>query len=371
MLSPAISETLSNIFNESFARRVFPDHMKLGMITPIFKGGSKLDVSNYRPVSVLPTISKILEKLMLFRLTKFLDKHNIIYEHQFGFKKNRSTTLAVLDLNTRIIKALDNGNYAASVFLDFAKAFDTVNHEILIDKLENYGVRGIVRNWFESYLKNRHQIVKIGDTLSDKMQITCGVPQGSILGPILFLLYINDIKNSSKILKLFLFADDTSTFLISKDIQELESIYKKELSYVTDWLNVNKLTLNVKKSNLILFKNAKKPAKTLNIKIKGEQIEEKEYTKYLGILIDNKLSWNYHIKHANLKISKGIGILTKLRRYLSKNVLRTLFYAFVQPKHRLWAPSLGKCNTHQPKTYLKKSAKSSKKNPFQSPQPTN
>ena len=265
------------------------------------------------------------------RLTKFLDKHNIIYEHQFGFQKNRSTTLAVLDINTRIIKALDDGNYAASVFLDFAKAFDTVNHEILIDELENYGVRGIVKNWFESYLKNRHQIVKIGDTLSDKMQITCGVPQGSILGPILFLLYINDIKNSSKILKFFLFADDTSTFLISKDIQELESIYNKELSYVTDWLNANKLTLNVKKSNLILFKNAKKPAKTLNIKIKGEQIEEKEYTKYLGILIDNKLSWNYHIKHTNLKISKGIGILTKLRRYLSKNVLRTLFYAFVQP----------------------------------------
>ena len=184
------------------------------MITPTFKGGSKLDVSNYRPVSVLPTISKILEKLMLFRLTKFLDKYNIIYEHQFGFQKNRSTTLAVLDLNTRIIKALDNGNYAASVFLDFDKAFDTVNHEILIDKLENYGIRGIVKNWFESYLKNRHQIVKIGDTLSDKMQITFGVPQGGILGPILFLLYINDIKNSSKILKFFLFADDTSTFLI-------------------------------------------------------------------------------------------------------------------------------------------------------------
>ena len=330
MLSPAISETLSNIFNESFPRGVFPDHMKLG-ITPTFKGGSKLDVSNYRPVSVLLTISKILEKLMLFRLTKFLDKHNIIYEHQFGFPKNTSTTLAVLDLSTRIIKALDNGNYAASVFLDFGKAFDTANHEILIDKLENYGVRGIVKNWFELYLKNRHQIVKIGDTLSDKMQITCDVPQGSILGPILFLLYINDIKNSSKILKFFLFADDTSTSLISKDIQELESIYNKELSYVTDWLNAKKLTLNVKKSNLILFKNAKKPAKTLNIKIKREQIEEKEYTKYLGIIIDNKLSWNYHIKHANLKISKGIGILTKLRRYLSKNLLRTLFYAFVQP----------------------------------------
>ena len=150
------------------------------------------------------------------------------------------------------------------------------------------------------------------------MQIVCG-----ILEPILFLLYINDIKKFFwKILKIFLYADNTSTLRISKSIQELESIYNKELSYVTDWLNANKLTLNVEKSNLVLFRSTKKTVETLNIKIKGEQIQEKDYTKYLGILIDNKLSWNCHIKHVNLKISKGIGILTKLRRYLSKSVLR-------------------------------------------------
>ena len=126
ILSPAISETLSNIFNKSFALGVFTDHVKLAMITPIFQGGSKLDVSNYRPVSVLPIISKVIERLMLTRLTKYLDKNKIIYEHHFGFQKNRSTALAVFDLSMRITKALDSGNYAASVFLDFAKAFDTV-----------------------------------------------------------------------------------------------------------------------------------------------------------------------------------------------------------------------------------------------------
>ena len=134
----------------------------------------------------------------------------------------------------------------------------------------------------------------------------------------------------SKILKFFLFVDDTSILLVGKNTLELESIYNKELSVVAEWLNANKLTLNVKKSNLILFRNKKKPTENLKIKIKGEQIEEKDFTKYLGILID-KLTWNYHIKHANLKISKGIGILTKLRNYLSKKILRTLFYAFVQP----------------------------------------
>ena len=200
ILSPAISETLSNIYNENFALGVFPDHMKLSMITPIFKGGSKLDFLNYRPISVLPIISKVLKKLMFTRLTKYLDKNKIIYEHQFGSQRNRSTTLAVLDLSARITKALDSGNYAANVFLNFAKAFDTVNHQILLSKLEKYSIRGPAKDWFESCLKNRQQIVKIGDTLSDKMQIVCGVPQGNILRPILFLLYINDIKNSSKIL---------------------------------------------------------------------------------------------------------------------------------------------------------------------------
>ena len=151
--------------------------------------------------------------------------------------------------------------------------------------------------------------------------------------PILFLLYINDKKNSSKILKFFLYADDACTNLINKSIQEQKSIYNKELSYVTDWPNANKLTLNVKKSNLALFRSTKQTVETLKIKIKGEQIQEKDYTKYLGTLIDSKLSWNCHIKHANLKISKGIGILTRLRRYLSKGVLRTLFYALRNKHH--------------------------------------
>ena len=199
IMTSEISESLCMIFNESFSKGIFPDHMKLAMILPFFKGGSKLEVSNYRPVSVLPIISKLLEKLMLKRLTSFMEKNKIIYEHQFGFQKNRSTTLAVVDLYTKIVNTLDKGNYACSVFLDFAKSFDTVNHKILISKLENYGIKGTVKQWFESYLSNRKQTVKIGSTFSDEKQITCGVPQGRIPGPTLFLLCTRKIYNKKNL----------------------------------------------------------------------------------------------------------------------------------------------------------------------------
>ena len=155
--------------------------------------------TNYRPISVLSICGKILEKLMLTRLLDFLDKNNITYKHQFGFQKNKSTTQAVFDLYTRTVDALDKGNYACSVFLDFAKAFDTVDHKILLSKLQNYGIRGIAKDGFESYLTNHKPVVNIGNILSEQKFITCGVPQGSILGPTMVYQWsINGIKNSSK-----------------------------------------------------------------------------------------------------------------------------------------------------------------------------
>ena len=162
------------------------------------------------------------------RLTKFLDQNKIIYEHQFGFQKNKSTTLAVLDLYSQILQTLEKKNIACNVFLDFAKAFDTVDHEILTKKLEHYGIRGVVNEWFVSYLSNKFQTVKINGKLSNKELITCGVPQGSILGPVLFLIYINDIRNSSNILN-FLISDDTSTYLTGNNAKEIEATYNSEL----------------------------------------------------------------------------------------------------------------------------------------------
>ena len=315
-LSSSVSESLSTLYNESFSQGIFPDHMhhmQHVMVTPVHKGDSKLDMTNYRPISVLPICSKILEKLMLTRLLDFFDRNNIIYKQQFGFQKNKSTTQAVFDLYAGIVGALDKENYACSVFLDFAKAFGTADHKILLSKLQNYGMRGIAKNWFESYVTNHKQVVKVGNVLSGQKFITCGVPQGSILGPILFLLYINDIKNSPKILSFFLFADDTSAPLINKKVEEIEKIYNEELKHISEWLNANKHSLNTGKSNLILFRKIQtKITYKPDIKIMGEGIKEKEFTKYLGVLIDKTLSWTYHINHVNLKISRGKAILTKL-----------------------------------------------------------
>ena len=250
---PKIANILSYIFNNSFSQGKFPDKLKCASITPIHKEGSKLLLSNYRPISILPLFSKILEKIMQVRLVSYLNKYNIIYEHQYGFQENKSTSLAIMDMYSNLIKAIDGKQYSCGVFLDFSKAFDTVNHDLLIEKIEHYGIRGIASEWFKSYLSNRYQKVKIGNTMSQECKIVCGVPQGSVLGPILFLLYINDIQHSSDILKFHLFADDTSTIYSHEDLKYIEKIYNKELAKVSEWLRINKLTLNVLKSKVVVF----------------------------------------------------------------------------------------------------------------------
>ena len=327
---PVMVEIITLLFNMSICQGKFPDALKNAKVIPIHKGDSNLEMSNYRPISLLPTLSKIFEKLMYARLIDFLTKHNIIYENQFGFQSNLSTEYAVNKVLNYIIDTLEKNEIGVCIFLDFAKAFDTVNHDILIRKLEYYGIRGIALNWMKSYLTNRMQCTEIGDTQSELELVKCGVPQGSVLGPLLFLLYINDIVESSRLFKFTLFADDTSLYYSCKNTLNLEHKINAELSQISNWLSANRLSLNVGKSKLLFYTNKnRRILKDIKIKINNEELNEVDEAKYLGVTMDNKLNWNAHLNNTKLRLSKGISMLAKIRHYIQASALRSLYFTFI------------------------------------------
>ena len=212
-----------------------PDQFKVAGVVPIHKKGSSFLVSNYRPISLLSIFNKVIEKLMYNRIISYLDKFSILHNNQFGFRSMHLTTHAIFLLTNKIQRSIDNGTNSCGIFLDLCNAFDTVDHRIILDKLKYYGIQGVANHWFASYLSNRRQFVSLFGTNSDYQTVTCGVPQGSVLGPLLFLLYINDMPKCSNILEFHLFADDTNLFLNSPNILNLETNLNVELEKVSQW----------------------------------------------------------------------------------------------------------------------------------------
>ena len=257
-----------------------------------------------------------MEKTFNNRLDKFLEINDILSNNQYGFRNNSTTCHALIDLHEQLTKSIDDKLCTIGVFLDLKKAFDTIDHSLLLQKLNRYGIRGIANSWLTSYLKERSQYVFYNNENSDAMNICCGVPQGSILGPKLFLLYINDMVNVSKIFKFIIFADDTNLFCTSKDIMSLSVTICNELMKLKKWFALNKLSLNITKTNYMIFCKTKYKD-NIQISIGNKLIDKVSETKFLGVIIDDQLNWQSHIKQIVTKLHKNYYIIKKASRSMA------------------------------------------------------
>jgi hypothetical protein len=324
-------EPLLHIVNLSFIHGTFPDDLKVAQVVPLYKKGSPMELGNYRPISLLPLFSKVFEKLIHKRIMKFVEDNSILSPHQFGFQSGKNTSMALISAVHKIVEVLEEGHVALGVLLDFQKAFDTVQHNILLRKLNKYGIRGAPLDLITSYLSGRHQRVLYNGTLSEYKLVTCGVPQGSVLGPLLFLLYINDVTNVSPILHFVLFADDTNVFIYNSDEHVAASIMNHELKKLSLWFRANRLMLNTSKTNFIAFSTRRKLSSDIALLIDDVPIKRVESAVFLGVILDEKLRWNFHIQRVRNKISRTIGIFSKLNQIFPRRVLITLYYSLVFP----------------------------------------
>lgn len=332
LLSPLISPILVTLINKSLESGVFPGILKVAKVVPLPKGGDKSQISNYRPISILPVISKIYEKVVYRRLYRFLENNNILYSQQYGFRSGRSTTQAIINHLQFIYNSIDAGSSVFSVFLDFKKAFDSVNHDILLSKLNIYGVRGIALDWFQSYLCQRNQYVFVNGVSSDCLNISCGVPQGSILCPLLFLIFINDIHRSSKFFNFTLFADDStlSTCIEDSNLVAVSDTINVELSNVYSWLSSNRIMINAEKTKYMIF-SYKRKINLSPITIGCETISQTDHTRFLGVVLDEHLTFSYHIQNLSRKLARTVGLLYKLNRFIPREILIILYNSFFLP----------------------------------------
>ena len=327
MICDTIAYPIAKLANISFETDLHPERLKIEKVIPIFKSGSKMLTSNYRPISLLSNLNKIIEKIMFTRVHSFLQNENLIYKQQFGFRPKHSTTHALINITENIKEALDNGKSACGVFVDLKKAFDTVNHEILLQKMSRYGIHGPIHKWFKSYLSNRFQFVSILGFDSKKQSIKHGVPQGSVLGPLLFLIYINDLHNAIKHSKTFLFADDTNLLNININQNKMQREMNIDLRNLCQWLLANKISLNKTKTELIVFKKPSTIIPFNKIKINGMKLQPSKSVKYLGIHIDEHLDGSAHTKILIPKLQRANGMLAKIRHYTSSNQTKSIYHS--------------------------------------------
>ena len=329
----AVPEKLCLFFNNCFNAATIPDSWKYAKITPLPKGGNSQLVSNYRPISLLPLLSKLIEKIVHKRLYEHLTEHDLLDKRQGGFRPGHSTVKTCAYFTEDLYIANNNNEVTIAVYIDAMKAFDTVNHQILIKKLQKFGIAGRLLNWLINYLTNRKQCTIANDIVSEYRDITYGVPQGSVLCPLLFLIYINDISNSVFNSKISMYADDTVIYISHSDMKTAISLIQSDLDNLYTWCNRNKLTINCKKTKYCLYgmRSAIKRSKMLDIQLSlNTNILERVCSyRYLGLILDEHLTYNKHIKEMNKLISHKLYLLSKIRRYITQDACINIFKTMV------------------------------------------
>ena len=341
MAASIVTPSLTAIFTKSIITGIYPTEWKMARVTPVFKKGEKSDLNNYRPISVIPVVSKVFAKIVYDQLYQYLNDNQLLSSCQSGFRSLHSTLTALLEATNSWSVNIDNGFLNGVVFIDLKKAFDTIDHEIILRILSYFGADQATAKWFQSYLSNRTQRCNVNGNLSTASTVTCGVPQGSILGTLLFLMYINDLPNCLRVAAPRMFADDTSITLSAKTVADLKLAVTSELNNLTCWLRASKLSLNVAKTELMIIGSRQRlntQCEEINIIIDDRTIKRVDHIKSLGLTIDAQLSWSKHVDEISKKVSSAIGALKRVRPFIPTDVPVQIYNALILPHFDYCSP---------------------------------
>ena len=328
-----VTPSLTQIFDKIICTSIFPNDWKLARVTPIFKKGKKDDMDNYRLISVISVVAKIFEKLIFEQLYEYLHNNNLTAS-QSGFRSLHSTLTALIEVTDKWSINIDNKLLNGVIFIDLKKPFDTIDHTVLIRKLQMYGVDQNGIKFFESYLSNRSQRCCVNGELSEAVKSTCGIPQGSNLGPLIFLIYINDLPNCLETATPRMFADNTNITIAAKSIPELQLIINSELKNLHQWLITNRLSLNVAKTEFMIVRSRQRLLvhnEHISIEMDGKPIKRVNEAKSFGVQIDEHLTWTRHVENISKKITSAIGALKQVCQFIDTNTALKIYEALIQP----------------------------------------